>query len=160
MFADPDEFEEEVRPAALVRGMRPALTPEAQTAYVLLELGPELTVETLRQEAAQHNGLSLLGLDTPAPVLRIGSLVYVGQPDIPVGTTLLFKLAAPPGGQAASQQPPAPDAQRHHGTAGPAPVAAAPTKLHQIGDARRMLRFRRVNMKPRSRPFSAQRAAE
>ncbi|KAI8930324.1 hypothetical protein BC831DRAFT_395368 [Entophlyctis helioformis] len=120
-----------------------------QTAFVVLDLGFETTVEALHREAAEHNGLSLIGIDTPSPVMRVGNLVYRGEPDIVVGTDLLFAVAGPAGPTAGSAGPTAGSwaisSTDGSGNSGNSRECAG--AMHHIGEARRIVRFKRVEIR-------------
>ncbi|EGF81859.1 hypothetical protein BATDEDRAFT_87276 [Batrachochytrium dendrobatidis JAM81] len=115
-----------------------------ETAYVVLDLGQEVNAETLRKEVLEHNGISLIGMDSPKPVLRIGNWVFQGEPDIVIGTDLLFKVAAAPQSELVSssdQSPQSSTDQWKRETPTKAP------KIHHIGEVRRIVKFNRVELK-------------
>ncbi|KAH6571317.1 hypothetical protein BASA50_002055 [Batrachochytrium salamandrivorans] len=113
-----------------------------ETAYVVFDLGSDITLETLRKEAADHNGVSLVGIDTAKPVLRVGNWVYQGEPDILIGTDMIFKVASPsttqPAAQVAEPSADKPRKEQPH----PAPPA-----VHYIGEAKRIVKFNRVALR-------------
>ncbi|TPX56041.1 hypothetical protein PhCBS80983_g04842 [Powellomyces hirtus] len=63
---------------------------EEETRYIVLDLGTEVTSETVQAAAASHEGVSIVGLDSSAPHLRVGNLVFRGTLDRTLGTDLIF----------------------------------------------------------------------
>ncbi|TPX49487.1 hypothetical protein SeMB42_g02599 [Synchytrium endobioticum] len=49
---------------------------EQETTYVVVDLGPEFKSEDISNAAKRYGGLSIIGLDQPAPFVRVGNLYF------------------------------------------------------------------------------------
>ncbi|KAI9011226.1 hypothetical protein BC832DRAFT_590469 [Gaertneriomyces semiglobifer] len=58
--------------------------------YLVLDLGTDLTSDMLHNAASSHHGVSLIGLETATPYLRVGNLAFQGSFDTTLGTDLIF----------------------------------------------------------------------
>ncbi|TPX50621.1 hypothetical protein SeLEV6574_g00794 [Synchytrium endobioticum] len=64
---------------------------EQETTYVVVDLGPEFKSEDISNAAKRYGGLSIIGLDQPAPFVRVGNLYFQGKLDRALGTDLIFE---------------------------------------------------------------------
>ncbi|KAJ3124157.1 60S ribosomal protein L38 [Nowakowskiella sp. JEL0407] len=63
---------------------------EEETTYVILDLGSDSSPQTIHQLAQNYEGISILGLETATPFLRIGNIHYKGQVERGLGTHMIF----------------------------------------------------------------------
>ncbi|KAJ3196936.1 hypothetical protein HDU82_001605 [Entophlyctis luteolus] len=67
--------------------------PDTDDSYVVLDV-PGFSSEALLQTAKANGGVSLIGLDTPTPFLRVGSLHFTGVFDAAQGSDVIFATSA------------------------------------------------------------------
>ncbi|KAJ3415686.1 hypothetical protein HDV05_004364 [Chytridiales sp. JEL 0842] len=67
---------------------------DEEVNYIVMDMGSELTAEKVKGAARNYQGISLIGLETPNPYLRLGKSVYKGSFDTTVGTDMIFAASA------------------------------------------------------------------
>ncbi|KAI8820825.1 uncharacterized protein EV422DRAFT_596095 [Fimicolochytrium jonesii] len=111
---------------------------EEETKYVVLDLGTEVDAETVQAAAAKYEGLSIIGLDTATPVLRIGNMVFKGALDRTLGTDLIFSKSNPN------------ESRPKRAPQGPMPMSMDPSRadidMTFIGTSSLKAKFKRVDM--------------
>ncbi|TPX71061.1 hypothetical protein SpCBS45565_g01296 [Spizellomyces sp. 'palustris'] len=125
---------------------------EVWTTYVVLDLGTEVTVDSVKAAATEYDGVSLIGLDTPSPYLRVGNLMFKGAFDRTIGTDMIF--AASVQDENRPKRPPT----------GPLPLSTDPNRpdvsMTYLGQSTMKTKFMRVTLEPRTRPSTASDEAE
>ncbi|KAJ3009859.1 hypothetical protein HKX48_007723 [Thoreauomyces humboldtii] len=81
---------------------------EEETRYMILDLGSDVPASLLESAAAEHQDVSLMGLDTPTPYLRIANLTFRGALDRTLGTDLIFSTVAQEDDRSKRPPPPPP----------------------------------------------------
>lgn len=56
--------------------------------YIVLDTSAENTSSIA--SSASAGGIKLIGMDTPTPYLRVGTMVFKGKHDVNVGTDMIF----------------------------------------------------------------------
>ncbi|KAI8612761.1 hypothetical protein BC830DRAFT_1135233 [Chytriomyces sp. MP71] len=67
--------------------------PDTDAEWAILDLDG-FSAEAVKESAKQHGGVSLIGLDSPTPFLRIGNMHFKGSYDAPLGSDLIFATSA------------------------------------------------------------------
>ncbi|KAJ3327938.1 hypothetical protein HDU76_010858 [Blyttiomyces sp. JEL0837] len=67
---------------------------EEETSYLVLDLGPEVPADAIKSAVKSFEGLSLIGLESPNPMLRIGNMIFKGSFDSTLGTDMVFATSA------------------------------------------------------------------
>ncbi|KND00442.1 uncharacterized protein SPPG_04761 [Spizellomyces punctatus DAOM BR117] len=125
---------------------------EEETTYVVLDLGTDVTVDTVKAAASEYDGVSLIGLDTPSPYLRVGNLMFKGAFDRTIGTDMIFAASAQDENR--PKRPPT----------GPLPLSTDPNRpdvsMTYLGQSTMKTKFMRVTLEPKARPSNASDEAE
>lgn len=125
---------------------------EYEEIFVMLEL-PELHPTFL----SSCDTYSLIGLDTPTPILKLGSAVFRGSHEETLGTHLVFSDTQELAGLPGSMRIPAPKSSP------PGAAAAAQrarSEQHLIAQSTQKICFERVLLEPRRAAQQDQQAQE
>ncbi|KAI8827286.1 uncharacterized protein EV422DRAFT_34744 [Fimicolochytrium jonesii] len=111
---------------------------EEETKYLVLDVGTEVDAETVQAAATKYEGLSIIGLDTPTPILRVGNMVFKGSLDRTLGTDLIFSKSNPN------------ESRPKRAPQGPMPMSMDPNRaeidMTFIGTSALRGKFKRVDM--------------
>ncbi|KAI9201800.1 uncharacterized protein BJ171DRAFT_195765 [Polychytrium aggregatum] len=64
---------------------------EESVSYAVLDFGADLHPVALRRVMEDYNGMSVVGIDTATPYVRLGNMTFQGVLDQAIGTDLLFE---------------------------------------------------------------------
>ncbi|KAI8803311.1 hypothetical protein BJ742DRAFT_501590 [Cladochytrium replicatum] len=103
-----------------------------------MDLGPSVNADILNRAAAEYDGVSLAGEDTPTPYLRVGNMFFKGTVDRTLGTHMVFGLTNNSGDGAQQTR-----AQQFNSDASPSVSAT------YLGSAKRAVKFARVDLEPK-----------
>ncbi|KAF7723637.1 hypothetical protein EC973_001779 [Apophysomyces ossiformis] len=65
---------------------------EEESAYVIFDLGTEISMDAVNRIVRANGGIAITGIETPKPVMQLGSQFFQGTLDEYVGDPLLFEL--------------------------------------------------------------------
>jgi|EP01043_Picozoa_sp_COSAG02_P060098 hypothetical protein len=125
---------------------------EYEDVFVMLEL-PDLHSSFL----SSCDTYSLIGLDTPTPILKLGGAVFRGSHEDTLGTHLVFSDTQDLAGLPGSARIPAPKSSL------PGAAAAAPrarSEQHLIAQSTQKICFERVLLEPRHAAQQGQQAQD
>jgi hypothetical protein len=117
---------------------------EYEDLYVVLEL-PEVHSSFL----SSCETYSLIGLDSPTPILKLGSAVFRGSHEDALGTHLVFSDAEELASLPTSARLPAPTRSGATARAGAAAAPPARSRQHLIAQTTQKICFERVLLEPR-----------
>ncbi|KAJ3020622.1 UNVERIFIED_CONTAM: hypothetical protein HDU68_010085 [Siphonaria sp. JEL0065] len=63
--------------------------PDTEDSYIVLDING-FSSDSIKEAARVHGGVSLIGLDTPEPILRIGNMHFKGTFDNSLGSDVIF----------------------------------------------------------------------
>ncbi|KAI9325487.1 hypothetical protein BDR26DRAFT_189289 [Obelidium mucronatum] len=127
--------------------------PLADDEYIVLDVNG-FSAESIKEAARSHNGVSLIGLDSPEPMLRIGNMHFKGAFDTSIGSDIIFATSSNAGGQvSAKDMAPAPlryglanailNAQKSANT------KENPSTLTYMGHTNTHITFSRIRLEPK-----------
>ncbi|KAJ3056237.1 hypothetical protein HK097_007720 [Rhizophlyctis rosea] len=114
---------------------------EEEVTYIVMDIGTELTQEMVNNAATKNEGISITGIETGNPFLRIGSLFYQGQFDQCLGTDLIFSSATHD------------ESKPKRAPQGPLPFSTDPSRpeieMKLVGHSTKKLKMSRVVLEPK-----------
>ncbi|KAJ3164629.1 hypothetical protein HDU88_005277 [Geranomyces variabilis] len=119
-----------------------------ETKYIVLDVGSELAAADVQAAAAEHQGVSIIGLDSPTPYLRIGNMIFQGAVDRTLGTDLIFATSAQDGTRA------------QRALRGPLPLSTDLNRpgieMTYVGQSTLKAQFTRISLEKRPDPSAAE----
>ncbi|KAI8593347.1 hypothetical protein BDZ88DRAFT_139496 [Geranomyces variabilis] len=121
---------------------------EEETKYIVLDVGSELAAADVQAAAAEHQGVSIIGLDSATPYLRIGDMIFQGAVDRTLGTDLIFATSAQDGTRA------------QRALRGPLPLSTDLNRpgieMTYVGQSTLKAQFTRISLEKRPDPSAAE----
>ncbi|KAI9099440.1 hypothetical protein DFS34DRAFT_617585 [Phlyctochytrium arcticum] len=113
---------------------------ETEEQYIVMDLGPDVSADSLKDAASKFGGVSMTGLESETPYLRVGNLYFEGAFDVRLGTDMIFAVGEDD------------ENRTRRAPAGPMPLSIEPSRpavsMDFMGQSTLIMKFKPVTLEP------------